>query len=390
MTKVSMIALACLAGLVLIAAPVSAVAQTKAGAESQEKSVIESQFDRIKAVSAKSKTVNTAKGYSDVVVECDALLSEQLKKKSHRDYLRKLLGWALDQRGSARLVIAGQFRSIGNTAQADQILTQAVADFERSLESDSIRWQTYMHRGTMLAANEDYAKAEADFSKVVELNAGKVAARFNRAEMRYQLQRFEEAAEDYTAVLKTDANDVQSLSGRAHCLLELNNNTEALADYDRVVQLSPNDAWALANRADALLAESEWSKAKADLEQANTLRTNGDLMRRLAWLISTCSDESICDGKRALTLAKRAVELSGETSQSLDTLAAAFAADGQFDQARDVYSRAIALQLNVDPSSKVKQTAYENNERVPREVRSVTLDRKCCRRTLSIAQCDDG
>ena len=92
------------------------VAQTKADSDStansssaSAKPANDSLFQRIKAVSARSKAVSSAKGYSEVIAECDALLSEELNKQSYRDYLTKLLAWALDKRGEARMELAQQF-----------------------------------------------------------------------------------------------------------------------------------------------------------------------------------------------------------------------------------------------------------------------------------------
>ncbi len=127
----------------------------------------------------------------------------------------------------------------------------------------------------------------------------------------------------------------------------------------------PRDGWALANRAEAYVAAAKWKLAAKDLRQATDLQANGEYCRRLAWLLwQDLPDRSTCDGKQAVTLAERAIKLTGESSDNLDTLAgAALAAAGQFERARDVQSRVIAMLETEDPSSKVKQAAYENNER---------------------------
>ena len=54
----------------------------------------------------------------------------------------------------------------------------------------------------------------------------------------------------------------------------------------------------------------------------------------LAWLLATCWEDSIRDGKKAIGLATRACELSEwKNPDFLDTLAAAYAEAGQFDDA---------------------------------------------------------
>lgn len=319
-------------------------------------------LDRLKDLSRKSKTVETATGYTEIIRECDTLLGMELAKESHRKYVQSLLSWGLDNRAVLRSELADEFRNIGSDEQAKLVLKQAFDDFVRSLENEE-RWQTYKHRGTLLAQLDRFEEAIEDFSSVIRLHPESTSAWFNRAELHAQLNQHEKALPDYNHVLKENPQDLQSISGRAHCHLAMDNAAGALKDYDTVVNQLPDDSWALANRADAYVALGQWQEACNDLERANKTSTNGELCRRLSWLLATCPDESICDGARALEMARKAVKITGESIDNLDALAAAYAAAGEFDRARDVHSRVIALQETNDPSTAVKQAAYENNER---------------------------
>jgi len=53
----------------------------------------------------------------------------------------------------------------------------------------------------------------------------------------------------------------------------------------------------------------------------------------LAWELATNPDEKARDGKRAVELAEAAVLARGRTPDDLDTLAAAYAEAGRFDEA---------------------------------------------------------
>ncbi len=318
---------------------------------------------RIQAVSRQAKSANTATGYTEIITECDDLLTENLQKDSHRQFLQKLLAWALDRRGVARMELTEQFRQVGSDTQADLIQDQALSDFARAIENDATRWQTPMHRGTLLATLERYPAAIADFTAVLELKPQATAAWFNRAELKYQLGEYASALTDYEQTLELDPRDLQALNGRGHCYLAMNKLSQAMADYDTLVEKSPRDAWAWANRAEAHQATQQWTQARDDLQQACQLQSNGEITRRLAWLLATCPLESVCDGQAALQMARQAIEISGESLVNLDTLAAAHAAAGEFDRARDVYARVIALQDTQDEASAIKQAAYQNNER---------------------------
>jgi serine/threonine-protein kinase len=75
--------------------------------------------------------------------------------------------------------------------------------------------------------------------------------------------------------------------------------------------------------------------AKKSLEQAVHLQP-GDpsTLNDLAWLLATCRDSHIRDGRRAVGLAQRACKLSQwKNAFSIDTLAAASATAGNFSDA---------------------------------------------------------
>lgn len=318
---------------------------------------------RIQAVSQTAKRVNNATGYTELIEECEAILALGPKSNSHRNYLKKLLAWTLDKRGESRVELSAQFAKADSPQQANLVLQEAMTDFSRSIEHDPKRWQTRLHRASLLASQEDFEKAVMDYSTAIKLNPDSTTAWFNRAEIQYHLGKIQAAAADYTEVLERDPQDIQARSGRGHCRLANDQWLKALQDYDVVLQQAPRDAWAHANRADAYLAMQDWQKARDDLRKALDLQTNGEFFRRLAWLLATCPEESICDGDQALKMAQRAVEISGENKLTLDTLAASYAAAGDFDRARDVQARVIAMANSDDPVAAIKQAAYQNNER---------------------------
>jgi tetratricopeptide (TPR) repeat protein len=66
-------------------------------------------------------------------------------------------------------------------------------------------------------------------------------------------------------------------------------------------------------------------------------------LNNLAWLLATCSDAGVRDGKRAVELAQHACQLTGEKKTVvLGTLAAAYAEAGRFDEAIATAQKACA------------------------------------------------
>jgi tetratricopeptide (TPR) repeat protein len=61
-------------------------------------------------------------------------------------------------------------------------------------------------------------------------------------------------------------------------------------------------------------------------------------------MLATCPEPDLRDGPRAVALARRAAELThNQDANVLDTLAAALAEDGRFDEAAEIERRALAL-----------------------------------------------
>jgi cell division septation protein DedD len=77
-----------------------------------------------------------------------------------------------------------------------------------------------------------------------------------------------------------------------------------------------------------------------------------DAYNNRAWILATCSDRRLRDGKQAVRLAQKAVELKPDVG-SLDTLAAAYAAVGNFDAAIETQKKAIQKLIMADKASEV-------------------------------------
>ena len=74
--------------------------------------------------------------------------------------------------------------------------------------------------------------------------------------------------------------------------------------------------------------------AVANLKQAIALRSDPAAMNNLAWILATCPDDSVRNGKEALAYALEACHLTNfKQAGSMGTLAAAYAEAGDFPEA---------------------------------------------------------
>jgi tetratricopeptide (TPR) repeat protein len=126
-------------------------------------------------------------------------------------------------------------------------------------------------------------------------------------------------------------------------LFEQGRRDDAIAAWQKAVATQPTDAGFHTALANGFLKGGLQRDAIAEYEHAARIAPDDPVAgNNLAWLLATSFDASIRDGKRAMEFAKHAVQLSrGEDPNYLRTLAAAFAENGRFAEAKETARQAL-------------------------------------------------
>jgi tetratricopeptide (TPR) repeat protein len=207
-----------------------------------------------------------------------------------------------------------------------------------------------------------HAEAVAYFSELIEKQPNDATAFAFRGWAWKQQKSIDNALKDYAKAIELAPNQCAWRNNRALIWIEKKDYDKAIADYDESLKLFPNYALAYRNRGNCLLKKKEYAKALADFRKSVDLGPEIPFAQNnLARLLATCPDEKIRDGEKARDAAKKANELADWKNGSfLDTLAAAYAELGQFDDAVKYQEKAFTDPYFV----KDKDTANEARARL--------------------------
>jgi tetratricopeptide (TPR) repeat protein len=188
-----------------------------------------------------------------------------------------------------------------------------------------------------------------------------------------------EAETEFRAALRIDPNDWESLSGLGNVHTNRGEFAQAIERYGEALRLNPSFANAHFNLGGALMGEKRWAdamesfraalaldptlvQARASLAELHAMQGDFDgavnelraalalapdqdaLRIDLAWHLATAPNAAVRNGAEAVHLAEELNhQTNGEDPLILDTLAAAFAESGRFDDAQKTIDRAIEL-----------------------------------------------
>jgi tetratricopeptide (TPR) repeat protein len=150
---------------------------------------------------------------------------------------------------------------------------------------------------------------------------------------------------DLNQALKADPNLVEAYFARGYVWNLKDQHDKAIADFSEVIRLEPRIAEAHTNRGLMWEKKADYDKAFADYNEAFRLDPNNFFVcNNLAWMQATCLIDKYRDGRKALETAQRAHRLrGGDDWRIVATMAAAFAENGDFEQARKWHEKAVKL-----------------------------------------------
>ncbi len=198
--------------------------------------------------------------------------------------------------------------------------------------------------GLLLAERGDLAGAIAHYERALAIDPRHAKAENNLGWALAEQGRLEDAVTHYQRALALAPDLIATHNNLAVALEGLGRHDEALERYRTTVTLAPAEPRAHANYAALLADRGRGAEAIAEYREALRLRPAWpEVARALAWILATDPDPRLRDGAAAVALAERAnTETGGRDPESLDVLAAAYAATGRLSDAVTTAERALA------------------------------------------------
>jgi len=231
----------------------------------------------------------------------------------------------------------------------DNDLADTAKDYIESLLAQRDKHPEYINvgmtnlYGAMLLDGQEFDAARKAFETSLEIDPTDRQAHIELGTLLLRGRRGNVAEPHFEKVLQITPNDPELVYGLAMSQMQQGKFTEAKAGLEKSVQLHPsfNAYWQLGTIAIQMrdvrqAIESYEAALKIAPEQTKNANN-------LAWLLATTDDVDLRNGTRAVEIAKLIVASRANDPSAMDTLAAALAERGNFDEAVRVATQAIEI-----------------------------------------------
>ena len=190
-----------------------------------------------------------------------------------------------------------------------------------------------------------FQSEERLWGDTVEKRPDNPRARLNYGVILYEAQRLTEAEPQLREAVRLEDSSAPAHANLGAVLCATGRPEEGIGHLERSLAIDPKYTSAYANLGEAYGQIGR--RAQAAFYFAKAVEVDPEapfLLGRLGWLLATSPEDGVRQGARAVDVSERAVRLTARgDAAALDTLAAAYAEAGRFDEAVGAAREALAL-----------------------------------------------
>ena len=241
-------------------------------------------------------------------------------------------------------ILAGAYHNRGLSFYRQRQYQKAITDYDMSISIDERNADSYINRAKAYFALAMNDEALADFSKAIELSPEYSVGHSNRAMLYFLMDRTAESILDIDQAIALAPERALFHFYRGEIHVKAKQHAIAIADYTTACNLKADVPHGFIGRGKCFAAMGHFEKALADFERALVIAPeDAGLLQACAWSLATAPQSDYRNGTRAVILATKLCELRPKSWQAFDTLAAAQAEAGQFDNTLEAVNKAIEL-----------------------------------------------
>ena len=273
----------------------------------------------------------------------EALRFDPKHSKAHNNLGNALIKLGRTDEGMASYLAAleldpdavATLNNIGKTLMKQGKLGEALDRYKTATDLHPDHEESFYNLGCAYQAAKRPDLAVQSFQRSLELNSDSPPAWNNLANSLLDLGRTGEALKAYEQALRLRPDYYAALVNLAMTLEDAGDPARAITRYSEAVRLRPNDLNTRALLGGAMTANGSYADAADEFRRALQSQPNFPAaLNGLARIHAAAPHENLRNGRAAVELARRACELTGrQRPDFLDTLAAALAESGEFDEA---------------------------------------------------------
>ena len=224
-------------------------------------------------------------------------------------------------------------------------MAEDIVGFEMVLEADPDQVTVHDDVARLYLLFGKAEEALAHFRESARLEPESAAAQYNVGTTLLQLGDLDDAVASFERALDLDPEYAPAHNNLGAALRSQGKLEEAIRRFRQAVRTRPDDEDALYNLASTLTLQGGFAEAIALYRRVLALLPDSPEPRaELAWLLATHPHPAAGDVQQAVSLAEHAAQLTGHRdARVLNTLAAAHAAAGRFDEAAATARAALTL-----------------------------------------------
>jgi tetratricopeptide (TPR) repeat protein len=254
---------------------------------------------------------------------------------------------------------------LGYLYYRNERFTESQRAYDKSLNMSPDRPEVHYNLSLVLDKQGKPEAAKDHLRKALRLWPNFTLARSDLGMLLTEAGQFEDAIVQYRHALQVNSDDVQIRYRLAQLLAQLGQMHESTLELRAVVRVQPEfDAahnslgQVLAKQGKFIAASRRFQKA-IELNPKNTSALNG-----LAWLRATSDRPELHNATEAVRLAEKACAITSYNSPLLlNTLGAAYAADGRITDAIACAQSALRLLSRADGPEELKRDIYKRLQR---------------------------